>query len=189
MLKASTSNFATCALRSAPIFGPHDPACIPIIHSCIAAAQTPFILGAGTNLQDYVYVDNVAHAHVLAVDNLLQSQTAAGEAIFISNGEPITVRQLCLAVWKHFGHVPMFEVAVPERLAWWLAWGFEWVSWVTGKEGPLSRGLVSDGCRVRYVDLEKARRILGYRVSVGLEEGLRRSCEWYARMLESRTRR
>jgi len=189
VLSASTPTFATCALRSAPIFGPNDPACIPTLHSCIAAAQMPFILGTGTNLQDYVYVDNVAHAHVLAVDNLLQSQTAAGEAIFISNGEPVTVRQLCLAAWKHFGHVPAFEVTVPERLAWGLAWGLEWVGWVTGTEGLLSCGLVSDGCRVRYVNLDKARRILGYRARVGLEEGLRRSCEWYRGLLENRARR
>ncbi|CAN9360281.1 unnamed protein product [Alternaria alternata] len=71
--------------------------------------QTPFILGTGTNLQDFVYIENVADAHVLAVGNLLNSQTAAGEAMFITNGEPVTARALCLAVWKEFGHVPRFH--------------------------------------------------------------------------------
>lgn len=189
VLSANTHDFATCALRSAPIFGPNDPGCIPMIHSCIAAGQTPFILGSGTNLQDYVYVDNVAHAHVLAASNLLNSQTAAGQAIFISNGEPVTVRQLCIAVWRHFGHIPQHQIAVPERLAWWLGLGFEWVGWLTRTEGPLSRGLVNDGCRERYVNLTKARRLLGYDAKVRLDEGLRISCEHYKKQLEGQKKR
>lgn len=124
-----------------------------------------------------MYVDNVADAHVLAVSNLLNSGTAAGEAIFITNGEPVTARDLCLAVWREFGHVPGWEVRVPEGLAWWMGWGLEWVGWVTGNEGALSRGMVSDGCRERYVSLAKARRVLGYRPRVGLDEGLRISCQ------------
>jgi len=52
------------------------------------------------------YVDNVADAHVLAVDNLLTSRTAAGEAIFITNEQPIPFRDFCLAVWREFEHFP-----------------------------------------------------------------------------------
>lgn len=177
VLSANTHDFVTCALRSAPIFGPNDATCIPTIHSCIAAGQTPFILGTGTNLQDFVYVDNVADAHILAVGNLLNSQTAAGEAIYISNGEPVTARALCIAIWKEFGHVPAFEITVPERLAWWMGWGAEWASWLVGSEGVFSRGIVSDGCRDRYVSIAKANRILGYKPRVDLVKGLEISCK------------
>ncbi|KAL7774965.1 hypothetical protein CFE70_005880 [Pyrenophora teres f. teres 0-1] len=118
-LSSSTPSFATCALRPAPTFGPTDTTIIPTIHACIPTYQTPFILGNGTNLHDYVYVENVAYAHVLAVSNLLGPQTAAGEAIFITNGEPITLRDLCRGVWRQFGHVPGWEVRVPEGVAWW----------------------------------------------------------------------
>jgi sterol-4alpha-carboxylate 3-dehydrogenase (decarboxylating) len=177
VLAANTTTFSTCALRSAPIFGPNDNTVIPTIHGLIGVYQTPFILGEATNLQDYVYVDNVADAHVLAVSNLLNSQTAAGQAMFITNGEPVTLRNLCLAIWKEFGHVPKFEVRIPEGVAWWMGWAAEWGSWVTGTEASLSRGVVSDGCRVRYVSIGKARGLLGYRPRVGLAEGVRISCE------------
>lgn len=177
VLSSTTSDFSTCALRSAPIFGPTDAVVIPTIHSLIALGQTPFTLGTGTNLQDYVYVDNVADAHVLAVANLLNSQTAAGEAFFITNGEPIPIRDLCLSVWKVFGHVPKFSVGVPEGLAWWVGYAAEWANWGMGTEGVLSRGTVSDGCRERYVSISKARRVLGYRPKVGLQEGIKISCE------------
>lgn len=48
---------------------------------------------------------------------------------------------------------------------------------MTGTEGALSRGVVNDGCRERYASIALARRVLGYKVRVGLEEGIRRSCE------------
>jgi sterol-4alpha-carboxylate 3-dehydrogenase (decarboxylating) len=157
------------------------------MHACIPAYQTPFILGASaTNLQDYVYVSNVADAHVLAVANLLNSQTAAGEAFFITNGAPVPLRNLCLSIWREFGHIPPFEVKVPESLAWWMGFVAEAVGWVTGMETSLSRGVVDDACRDRYVSIHKAMRVLGYRPRVGLEEGIRKSCEWYKGVLGGR---
>ncbi|KAL5122019.1 hypothetical protein ACEQ8H_000235 [Pleosporales sp. CAS-2024a] len=126
VLAANGPGFATCALRSAPIFGPHDAVLVPRVHALIGAWSTPFVLGKADNLQDYVYVDNVADAHVLAVDNLLKEQTAAGHAMFITNGEPVTLRDLCLAIWKEFGHVPPFTITVPERIAWCMGLAAEW---------------------------------------------------------------
>lgn len=164
-------------MRSAPIFGPRDPVTIPTIYGCIANGETPFVLGSGTNLQDYVYVSNVADAHVLAVYNLVGPKTAAGEAFFITNGEPISVRDLCLAIWKEFEHFPPFELRIPGSLAWWLGWGVEWVNWATGMKGTFSRGVILDATKTRYVSIDKARRLLGYNPRVNLPEALKISCQ------------
>jgi sterol-4alpha-carboxylate 3-dehydrogenase (decarboxylating) len=188
-LASSHPTFPTIALRSAPIFGPTDPVIIPTIHALIAAHSTPFILGNATNLQDYVYIDNIAHAHVLAVQNLLGAQTAAGHAVFVTNGQPVTVRDLCMAVWKEFGHTPRWQVTLPEGLAWGLGYVAEWGSWVAGADLGFSRGMVSDGCRERYVNIAKARRVLGYKPIVSLEEGVRRTCEAYRKKIEGRSKR
>ncbi len=75
---------------------------------------------------------------------------------------------------------------MPEGVAWWLGCGAELVSWVSGAESTLSRGIVDDACRDRYCCINKARRVLGYRPRVGLEEGIRRSCEWYKGVLGGR---
>lgn len=128
-------------------------------------------------MQDYVFVSNVADAHVLAVRNLLGPGSAAGEAFFITNGEPVTVRDLCLAVWKEFGHVPPFQVRIPEPMAWWLGLGAEALSWVTGSQGTFSRGTILDATKNRYVSIAKARRILGYEPRVSLPDALRISCQ------------
>jgi len=126
---------------------------------------------------DVTYVGNVAYAHVPAVENLLSSKTAAGEAIFISNEEPIAFRDFCLAVWKAFGHYPSYGFHVPVSVAAFTGYVAEWVTWFTGTPTTLSRGTVFDACGTRYCNGEKARRILGYRPRIGIEEAVRISCE------------
>lgn len=192
MLEASCEELATCALRPSVLCGPGDYQLIPSIHACIAKGETPFVLGDGYNLWDVTYVTNVADAHVLAAENLVASSTqpknvghasAAGEAFFIQNNEPIFFRDFCLAIWAHFGHTPPFALHIPQPLAHIAGLASECLTWLSGAETTLSRGSVRDACAVRYARGEKAKRILGYEPRVGIEEGIRLSCEDYARRL------
>ncbi|KAF7897917.1 uncharacterized protein EAF01_008883 [Botrytis porri] len=187
VLAADSTTFSTCILRPSVIMGPGDKQLIPPIHACIAKGETPFIIGSADNLWDITYVTNVADAHFLAAENLRSNTpTAAGEIFFIQNNTPITFRDFSVAVWKEFGHIPPYEVTVPESLAWAAGLLAEVVSWLTGSKGPtLSRDSVNDACAVRYANGEKAKRILGYEARVGLEEGIRLSCEAYKKRLAS----
>ncbi|KAI9794846.1 MAG: hypothetical protein M1816_002974 [Peltula sp. TS41687] len=185
VLAASDDMLPTCAIRPSILFGPGDPICIPTIHSCIAKCETPFVIGSGTNLCDFTYVDNIADAHILAAENLMSSKTAAGEAFFISGGEPLPFRAFCEAVWAEFGHVPPFVVRIPESVAWCAGVAAECISWLTGTSVALSRGSVYDAFRTRYASILKARRILGYTPRIGMVEGLHVSCQAYKRQLES----
>jgi sterol-4alpha-carboxylate 3-dehydrogenase (decarboxylating) len=135
------------------------------------------MLGDNSNFQDFVYVDNVADAHILAVRNLLNSGTAAGEAFFITNGEPVSARDICIAIWREFGHVPPFQIRIPGGLAWWMGFGAECWSWVSGTQGTFSRGIVLDATKDRYVSIAKARRVLGYEPKVSLPDAFRISCQ------------
>ncbi|KAL5338431.1 hypothetical protein BJX70DRAFT_204241 [Aspergillus crustosus] len=180
VLQSSSDSMPTCALRPSVICGPGDSQLVPAIHACIAKGETPFVIGTGLNLWDVTYVTNVADAHVLAAENLMSSRTAAGEAFFIQNNEPITFRDFCLATWAHFGHTPPFELHIPERLAYVAGLISEALTWVFGRTPTLSRGSVKDACAVRYANGEKARQILGYIARVGIEDGIRMSCEDYA---------
>ncbi|KAE8136225.1 NAD(P)-binding protein [Aspergillus pseudotamarii] len=160
--KESSDTMATCSLRPSVLCGPGDDWPGPAIHACIAKGETPFIVGDGQNLWDVTYVTNVADAHVLAAENLMSFETAAGEVFCIQNNEPITFRDLCLAIWAHFGHTPSFEIHIRE--AHWLIF-------------------VRDACSVRYASGEKAKLILGLRSQVGIETGVRLTCEDYARRM------
>jgi sterol-4alpha-carboxylate 3-dehydrogenase (decarboxylating) len=167
----------TCSIRPSVILGPGDYQLVPTIQRCIAKGETPFIIGEATNLYDFTYVSNVADAHVLAVENLLTSKTAAGEAFFISNGQPVPFRDFCLAIWADFGHVPKYQVRIPTAVASVVGLIAEWVTWFTGTEATVCRGSVKDYTQTAYANLSKAREILGYEAKVSLPEGIRLSCE------------
>jgi hypothetical protein len=48
---------------------------------------------------------------------------------------------------------------------------------IFGKEAPLSRGIVWDAATPRYMNISKAREILGYVPRVELSEAIRISCQ------------
>ena len=78
----------TCVLRPSGIFGPGDRTVIPGMYDVIRNGQTAFQVGDNSNLWDFTYVDNVAHAHILAAENLMTPEkelkhgSAVGEAFF-----------------------------------------------------------------------------------------------------------
>jgi len=189
VLAANGPEMSTCALRPATIIGPGDSyGVISTIHACIRNGETPYIIGDGNNMYDFVYIDNVAHAHVLAVENLLCSKTAAGQAMFISNQEPIYFRDFMLAIWAHFGHKPPFQVYLPAGIAWGFGWLAEWAAYFAGREIALSRGTVQDAVGIRYSNNDKAVRLLGYKPLVGFADAVRLSCDDFARTLEQKKR-
>lgn len=177
VLRANSNELATCALRPSVLCGEGDYQLVPAIHACIDKYETPFIIGDGENLWDVTHVSNIADAHVLAMENLVTSRTAAGEAFFIQNNEPITFRDFCLAIWGHFGHTPPFEIRIPEGLAYFAGLVCEMVTWITGGTTTLSRGSVRDACAVRYANGDKAKMVLGYDARIGMDEAIRLSCE------------
>lgn len=183
VLAANTPAFKTCALRPATIIGPGDTyGVIATMHACIANGETPWIIGTGDNMYDFVYITNVADAHVLALENLLFAtptpESAAGQAMFVSNQQPVYFRDFMLAIWKHFDHVPPFQFTVPTSLAWFAGLMAEVKMWVAGgRESALSRGSVRDAVGTRYASNEKARRILGYHPRVDFVDAVRLACE------------
>lgn len=131
-----------------------------------------------------MYIDNAVQAHILAAENLLSTQTAAGQAFFISNQEPVYFWDFFSAIWAQFGHVPRFRVFVPLWLAWMVAFVLEIVTFVTGAAQTLDTGSVKDAVRTHFSDNTKAIEILGYRPTVGLAEGLRMWCDDYRAYLD-----
>jgi sterol-4alpha-carboxylate 3-dehydrogenase (decarboxylating) len=178
---AQGPNFATCILRPSVIYGESDEQLIPSIYACIAKGETRYVIGKGTNLWDVDYVGNVADAHLLALKNLLTSKSAAGEVFFIQHNEAVPFRDLCLEIWKHFHHIPPYEITIPASFGWLMGTLAEWYSWLTGQPVTLSRGSVMDACAVRYASGRKARETLGHEPRVRLDEGLRLSCEVISR--------
>ena len=181
--KLAEQGLKACALRPCTIIGPEDTAVISVMYDLIAKHETYFIIGHGNNFYDFMYIDNAVHAHVLAIENMLTTKSAAGQAFFISNQEPVYFWDFLAYVWVQFGHVPKFQIHIPANIAWVAGFALECFTWLTGRASTIDRGSVNDSVRSQFSNNDKARRILGYEPKVGLAEGVRLSCEGYKKHL------
>ena len=66
----SASVLSTCALRPHAIFGPRDTHFISKLIERARVGQITHRIGDGLNLADFTYIDNVVHAHILAMEKL-----------------------------------------------------------------------------------------------------------------------
>jgi sterol-4alpha-carboxylate 3-dehydrogenase (decarboxylating) len=153
--------------------------------------KTGVQIGENNNLFDFTYVENVAHAHLLAARALLVTATnptlvrldherVDGEAFFITNGQPVPFWDFTRAIWRAAGsnkgvsHVWQ----LPRDLGLLIGGMFEVISFFTGKPPTINRGRIVYSTMTRYYDISKARRRLGYEPIVGLQEGVTRAVNW-----------
>ncbi len=195
--RSPRNGMLTASLRPAGIYGEGDALMIPGMLRAYADRQTRFQLGDNTNLFDFTYVGNVAHAHLLALLALLSTHTLAtlpldtervdGEAFFVTNDAPVYFWDFPRLVWKCAGDATEPKDVWVIRKEWGLAVAsvLEWVFWVVGRRPSLTRKQVRYSCMTRYYSVEKARRRLGYEPVVGLEEGVRRAVRWFLREEEA----
>lgn len=163
------------------------------LHQIIKAyrtGKTGVQLGGNNNLFDFTYVENVAHAHLLAARALLLTRGAAtrpldhervdGEAFFITNDSPTYFWDFCRVIWNAAGnprgkdHVWVISRDVGLVLGYLSEVFFS----IIGKPPTFSRQRCIYSCMTRYYCIDKAKQRLGYKPIVGLEEGLRRSVKW-----------
>ncbi|GAA6001977.1 uncharacterized protein JCM10292_001779 [Rhodotorula paludigena] len=113
--------------------------------------------------------------------------TLAGQAVFITNGEPIAFWSFARAVYHAYSARPprWYEpVALPSAVGMLFATLSEWAGWVQGRrpdECGVNRAYMAYVLRDMYFDIERARRLLGYEPIESLEEGIRTGVEWYKR--------
>ncbi|KAF2013119.1 C-3 sterol dehydrogenase/C-4 decarboxylase family protein [Aaosphaeria arxii CBS 175.79] len=181
------SDFLTCAIRPAGIFGEGDVQLLPKMVTAFRKGQTKFQVGQNNNLFDFTYVENIAHGHLLAAQALLHthsilptvpldSERVDGEAFFITNGQPVYFWDFARAVWHEAGdRLPLSSVwHLSDDVAWAIGTLLESVFWVLGKTPNLTRAQVRYSTMTKYHSIEKARRRLGFAPVVGLDEGIRR---------------
>ncbi|QPG73526.1 erg26, C-3 sterol dehydrogenase [Brettanomyces nanus] len=183
VLKANspTENFYTVSLRPAGIFGPGDRQLVPGLRQVLKNGQTKFQVGNNDNLFDWTYVGNVADAHVLAAQKLLDPDSrdsVAGEKFFITNDAPTYFWNLARTVWKADGHVDNFNIVLNRPVAIIIGYLSEFFCGLIGKEPGLTPFRVKVVCAYRYHNISKARKILGYKPNVGIEQGIRYTLDW-----------
>lgn len=178
----------TVCLRPAGIFGPGDRQLVPGLRTAARLGQSKFQLGDNNNLFDWTYVGNVADAHVLASQKILDpavAPTLGGETFFITNDTPTYFWTLARTVWKADGHIDKYNIVLSRPVA--IAAGYlsQFFSGLLKKEPGLTAFRAKITCATRYHDISKAKRVLGYKPAVSLEDGIQHTLDWIYETHES----
>ncbi|REJ68980.1 MAG: NAD-dependent epimerase/dehydratase family protein [Planctomycetota bacterium] len=169
-----SDRLATCSLRPHLIWGPRDRHLLPRLIARAHAGQLRRV-GDGTNRIDTIYVENAAHAHLLAADALATDSPVAGRAYFISQGEPVNCWQWIDQLLELAG-LPPVEKSVSLRTAWTAGRVLEIVHRLLGstREPRMTRFLAAQLGNSHFFDITAARRDFGFTPQIPTEEGLRR---------------
>jgi UDP-glucose 4-epimerase len=144
------------ALRYFNVFGPRQSptsayaAVIPVFLNAAQTGETATVFGDGDQTRDFTYVANVVNANMLAAFG--PAERVSGWVTNAGAGSRISLNQL-----------------------------LDLVETISGRKvkrtyGPPRAGDVRDS----QASLERAANVLGYQPTVNVEEGLRRTWEWFS---------
>ncbi|KAF5772516.1 putative 3-beta-hydroxysteroid-4-alpha-carboxylate 3-dehydrogenase (decarboxylating) [Helianthus annuus] len=188
VIKANGVNgLLTCCIRPSSIFGPGDKLLVPSLVAAARAGKSKFIIGDGTNMYDFTYVENVAHAHVCAERALASdgsaSKKAAGEAYFITNMEPIKFWEFMSLILVGLGYERP-RIKIPAFVMMPIAHMVERIYKIFAPYGMKVPQLTPSRIRLltcnRTFNSAKANDRIGYSPIVTLQEGLKRTIESYS---------
>ncbi|MBM3416437.1 MAG: SDR family oxidoreductase [Bacteroidetes bacterium] len=152
---ASVYDMKFIGLRYFNIFGPKQnpggpyAAVIPLFAEALLNNKAPVINGDGSHSRDFTFIDNAVQANILAL--FTEKPEALNQVYNIACGKQTSLLQLFEFLRKEAG------------------------SEIKPEHGPERKGDVKHS----LADISKAKILLGYEVKVPVEEGLRRTFNWY----------
>lgn len=168
------STLSTCSLRPRLIWGPRDRNLIPRLIDKARAGRLVRV-GDGTNRLDMIYVENAADAHIKAMNALSPESPVAGNAYFLSQGDPVNCwdfinRVLALA------HLEPVAKSISFKTAWRIGGIYEalYRLFRMKSEPPMTRFLATQLAFSYWFDTSRARRDFGFVPTITIDEGLRR---------------
>jgi nucleoside-diphosphate-sugar epimerase len=160
-------------IRPAAIYGPGDPERFYLIYRRVAKGWFPMI-GSGRTYYHPLYIDNLVDALILAMDE----SKGNGEAYLIADEEYVAIEDLV----RRVGRVMNVDLKVRRFPVWPVVAAGHVVEKVCkplGINPPIFPRRVDWYRQNRAFRIDKAKRELGYRPAVSLDDGLRRTYEWY----------
>jgi nucleoside-diphosphate-sugar epimerase len=159
-------------IRPSAIYGPGDMRLLKLFK--IASKKYSIILGSGEIFYHMVYVDDLANGFILAAE----SNISNGEAFIIGGDGYISLNNMIALISQILKkeskiiHLPVRPFQILGSLC-------EKVCIPLGINPPIYRRRVDFFTKSRAFDISKAKKMLGYSPNVTLEEGLKRTAEWY----------
>jgi len=166
-------------VRPGDIYGPGDRVSLLKMAKMLEEGRMAYI-GGGKKLGAFTYVENLADGLILAG----MTKKASGETYVITDGIKMTW-------WEYFEklttalNVPKPKISVHPILAYGAASTLEFVYRLLHIRArpPITRYLITHLRKDFHFSIEKARRDLGYEPKVDVDEAIRRTAEWYERVV------
>jgi CDP-glucose 4,6-dehydratase len=153
---AATYNLPVAITRCGNFFGGGDLNWSRLVPSTIRSlyrGQRPVIRSDGTYIRDYFYVEDGAAAYTLLAERLAANPDLRGEAFNFSYGEQVSVLELVEKLTRVMG--------IDLR--------------------PDIRNQATGEIPIQWLNADKARQRLAWQPTHALDEGLRRTVDWYTR--------
>lgn len=180
-LDGANGVFRTCALRPAGIYGPGEQRHFPRVVSYIERGLFRFLFGDPRALVEFVHVDNLVQAHILASEALHadKGHVASGQPYFISDGRPVNNFEFFRPLVEGLGYT-FPSIRLPLTLVYSLAFLIEIAHFLLHRlynfQPFLTRTEVCKTGITHYFSLEKAKKELGYEPRLF---DLREVVEWF----------
>jgi len=179
VLAANGADLETVAIRPHAIWGPRDRTLFPRI---IERAQSRRLVqvGDGTNIISTLYVENGAHALMLAAT----ADRAPGNVYFVTDRDTVNLWDFLRRVLNDLG-LPPIRSRIPYPLAYALGATQEvlWTLLKLAGEPTITRYSAAELAKNHSYSINRARSDLGYEPTVSREEGLKRFYEWVRKNL------
>lgn len=158
-----TYNLPVCVTRCGNIFGPGDfnfSRIVPDTLRSILTGKMLLIRSDGKFTRDYIYVEDIVRGYLMLA-SVMQRKNLFGEAFNFSNESPISVLKLVKSIYRICAKEPNYKILNQARYE----------------------------IKKQYLDAGKAKQVLGWEPKYSLEEGLRKSIDWYRKFFKSCTQK
>ncbi|CUU03630.1 Nucleoside-diphosphate-sugar epimerase [Candidatus Thermokryptus mobilis] len=160
-------------VRPPSVYGPRDTYTYEIFRY-IKLGILPVVLPSDQILS-LVYVSDLVDGFILAGE----SERSTGKIYFISSDEIYTWKDIEVAILRALDK-KVLRVKIPAPILYSVSFVSETICKVFGKASPLNSEKIKDIRQKNWAcSVEKAKRELGYRHKVPLEEGMEKTINWY----------
>jgi len=160
-------------IRPTAIYGPGDPGRFVMIYKRVKNGSFP-MFGSGDTFYHPVYIDNLVDAFLIT----MEPEKGKGETYIIADEEYLAIKELVKKVGQAMDidvkikHYPILPLIIAGHIC-------EKACKPFGITPPIFPRRVDWFRQVRAFRIDKAKRDLGYQPKVDIDEGLKRTAEWY----------
>ena len=174
----SPGKIQTVALRPHLVWGKDDPHLLPRVIARHKNGKLR-IIGSGQNQVDLTHIDNVTHAHVCAMHEMIKNKTLGGKPYFIGQSEPVFLWRWLNQIFQTIDLPPLTKT-MSFRNAYLLGCTMEkiWNVLRIKKEPPMTRFVACQLAHDHWFSNQSAEQDLGYIPIKNMADALEETKSW-----------